>query len=187
MQYMRVPASPPPMCTSGSVVESGDVDALHMARVLTRWTPVIELCTASDSQCAVQMKSKACQVPLQGLFVGVVHLSATFIEREIASMALRRGFAGLVPRLLNTTEALAPICSSSSSLLQQADATPSSSGTGFGAYTSFLRSAYRKQQGATYRSSSSLCRSSSAAACCPGCRLCLRCCYIEAVRAVPMR
>jgi len=58
-------------------------------------------------------------------------------------MALRRGFASLVPRLLNTSEALAPICNAaipSPSGLWQADATPSSSGNHFGAYSSFLRS-----------------------------------------------
>lgn len=53
-------------------------------------------------------------------------------------MALRRGFAGLVPRLLNSPEALAPICTSSSSLLQ-AETSSSSSGNHWGAYQSFLR------------------------------------------------
>lgn len=75
------------------------------------------------------------------------------LHPRITNMALRRGFAGLVPRLLNTTEALAPICTSSGSLLQ-ADATPSSSGNHFGAYTSFLRSESHCTASASCRSSS---------------------------------
>lgn len=75
------------------------------------------------------------------------------LHLKTVNMALRRGFAGLVPRLLNTTEALAPICTSSGSLLQ-ADATPSSSGNPFGAYTSFLRSEWLCTASANCRSSS---------------------------------
>jgi hypothetical protein len=57
-------------------------------------------------------------------------------------MALRRGLAGLVPRLLQGGEAWAPaICSSSSNLLAAADAGPSSSGSGFEGHSSFLRGA----------------------------------------------
>jgi hypothetical protein len=100
-----------------------------------------------------------------------------------AVMALRRGFTGLVPRLLNTTEALAPICTSSSSLLQP-EASSSSSGNNWGAYQSFLRGAWASRHAAQNTdptSSLSLIRP----CCACDCRLCLRRGHIEALRAVP--
>jgi hypothetical protein len=76
--------------------------------------------------------------------------STTSAQLITVTMALRRGLAGLVPRLLNSgssVEALAPLASSSSSsgftlLGGGADAGPSSSGGGFGAYQSLLRSEF---------------------------------------------
>jgi hypothetical protein len=67
-------------------------------------------------------------------------------DTTFVKMALRQAFSGLVPRLLNAPGVLCPVASSCSQLVSAtAEASTSTSG-GFGAFSSFLRSAWSLQR-----------------------------------------